>query len=143
MVCTPAGRVKRVTNEVNLAYTRFVYPLSQTIVNKFTTINDLAHEAYSATVFDGAGRVRAVAGDFPNSTGNYSGQFTLYDFMGRAIQQTNPTEMTNQWAAAGDDMAGWVSSSQTYDWKARPLVTTNQDGTTKEASYGGCGCAHG
>ncbi|MGH9930827.1 MAG: hypothetical protein ACREA9_16575, partial [Pyrinomonadaceae bacterium] len=91
-----------------------------------------------------AGRVRAVAGDFPNSTGRYSGQFTRYDIMGRAIQQTNPTEMTNQWAAAGpDDGAGWYSSSQTYDWKGRPLVTTNPDGTTKEASYGGCGCAGG
>jgi len=138
-----AGRVKRTTNAVNGAYTRFVYPLSQTIVNKFTTINDLAHEAYTATVFDGAGRVRAAAGDFPNSTGHYSGQFTLYDIMGRAIQQTNPTEMTNQWTAAGDDSSGWVSSSQSYDWKGRPLVTTNQDGTTKEASYGGCGCAGG
>ncbi|MGH9933342.1 MAG: PKD domain-containing protein, partial [Pyrinomonadaceae bacterium] len=91
----PAGRVKRVTNAVNGAYTRFVYPASQTIVNKFTTIKDLATEAYTATVFDGAGRVRAVAGDFPNSTGRYSGQFTRYDIMGRAIQQTNPTEMTN------------------------------------------------
>ena len=27
------------------------------------------------------------------------------------------------------------------DWKGRPLVTTNQDGTTKTLSYDGCGCA--
>ncbi len=32
---------------------------------------------------------------------------------------------------------------QTYDWQGRPLVTTNQDGTTKTAAYSGCGCAGG
>jgi hypothetical protein len=36
-----------------------------------------------------------------------------------------------------------IASTQTYDWKGRPLVTTNTDGTTKEISYGGCGCAGG
>jgi YD repeat-containing protein len=138
-----AGRVRQVTNAVNGAYTRWVYPTSQTIVNQFTTINDLSNEPYSATILDGAGRVRATASDFPNSTGHYSGHFTLYDVMGRAVQQSNPTEMTHNWVAAGDDAVGWYSSSQTYDWKGRPLVTTNQDGTTKEASYGGCGCAGG
>jgi YD repeat-containing protein len=138
-----AGRVKRITNAVNGAYTRFVYPSSQTIVNKFTTIKDLATETYTATVYDGAGRVRAVAGDFPNSAGHYSGQFMLYDINGQAIKQTTPTEMTYQWEAAGDDLAGWRSSSQTFDWNRRPLVTTNTDGTTNTASYGGCGCAGG
>jgi YD repeat-containing protein len=138
-----AARVKRITNAVNAAYTRFVYPPSQTIVSKFSTIQEGQGEAYSATILDGAGRVRAVAGDFPGSVGHYSGQFTLYDLLGRASQQTNPTEMTHTWSAAGDDVAGWNSSLQTYDWKGRPLVTTNADGTTKEASYGGCGCAGG
>ena len=139
-----AGRVKRITNAVNGAYTRFVYPGSQTIINKFTTIQEGQGEAYSATIFDGAGRVRAVAGDFPNSTGHYSGQFTLYDTMGQAIQQTNPTEMNHAWAAGGpDDSVGWYSRTQTYDWKGRPLLTTNTDGTTKAASYAGCGCAGG
>ena len=145
-----ADRVKRVTNAVNGAYTRFVYSTSQTIVNKFTTIQEGEGEAYSATVFDGAGRVRAVAGDFPNSTGHYSGQFTLYDQQGRAVQSTNPTEMTHGWAAAGDDAIGWYSTSQTYDWKGRPLVTINpsitsdpNETTTRTASYGGCGCAGG
>jgi YD repeat-containing protein len=137
------GRVKRTTNAVNGAYTRVVYPLSQTIVNKFTTIQEGQGAAYSATIFDGAGRVRAVAGDFPGSTGHYSGQFTVYDQLGRAVQSTNPTEMNHAWAASGDDAVGWYSSSQTYDWKGRALVTTNPDGTMKEASYGGCGCAGG
>lgn len=145
-----AGRVTKTTNTISGAYTRFVYPTTQLVVNKFTTIKDLTTETYTATVLDGAGRVRAVAGDFPNSNGHYSGQFTLYDFMGRAIQQTNPTEMNNVWEASGDDSAGWYSSTQTYDWKGRPLITTNpsvtsnpNDTTTKEASYGGCGCAGG
>lgn len=145
------GRVKQATNTVNGAYTRFVYPTSQTIVNKFTTINDLQHEAYAATMLDGAGRVRAAAGDFPDpgGTDHYSGQFTLYDTMGRAVQATNPTEMTHAWAATGAD-TGWISTLQTYDWKGRPLVTTNPSitsdpthVTTKKASYGGCGCAGG
>src|SRR6266478_1219491 len=39
--------------------------------------------------------------------------------------------------------AGWLYTQQTYDWKGRPLVTTNTDNTTKTASYGGCGCAGG
>src|SRR5207253_387957 len=41
----------------------------------------------------------------------------------------------------GDDAAGWVFTAQTYDWKGRPLVTTNPDGTQKYASYSVCGCA--
>jgi YD repeat-containing protein len=139
-----ARRVKQLTNTVNGGYSRFVYPSSQTIVNKFTTINDLEHETYSATVFDGAGRTRATAGDFPDPFigDHFSGQFTLFDVMGQAIQRTNLTEMTHAWAATGED-PGWNSSSQTYDWKGRPLRSTNQDGTYKEASYGGCGCAGG
>ncbi len=47
-------------------------------------------------------------------------------------------------------LGGWVYTLQNYDWKGRPLVTTNPsitgnpaDTTTKEASYIGCGCAGG
>lgn len=140
-----AGRVKKTTNGVNEAYTRFVYPLAQTIINQFTTVQENQGEAYSATIFDGAGRVRATAVDFPDpsSTAHYSGRFTVYDMKGRAIQQTNPTEMTSAWEPTGADLSGWISSSQTYDWKGRPLVTTNQNGTMKKATYGGCGCAGG
>jgi YD repeat-containing protein len=43
--------------------------------------------------------------------------------------------------AAGS--GGWVFTYQSYDWKGRPLTTTNADGTQKYASYGGCGCAGG
>src|SRR5437868_949831 len=41
------------------------------------------------------------------------------------------------------DWSSDVCSSDLYDWKGRPLVTTNQDATTKTLSYAGCGCAGG
>jgi YD repeat-containing protein len=69
--------------------------------------------------------------------------------MGRVIKTSNPTETSasgtpSQWTTAGDDAsAGWIYVQQTYDWKGRPLVTTNQDGTTRTAAYSGCGCAGG
>ncbi len=95
-------------------------------------------------MFDGAGRVIATASDFPGSTGRYRGQYMVYDIMGRMSRRSNPTEMTNQWLAAGDDaQAGWLYTDQTYDWKGRPRIATNTDQTTTEMSYGGCGCAGG
>src|SRR5437764_14017052 len=63
--------------------------------------------------------------------------------MGRAVQQSNPTEINSSWSPSGDDAEGVHYMQQTYDWKGRPLVTTNTDGTQKEASYAGCGCAGG
>jgi YD repeat-containing protein len=149
-----AGRVKQVSTFLTSSaegantpyrYTRRVYPTSQTIVNTFSTVQDGAGEAYSATVFDGAGRVRATASDFPGSTGHYRGAYTSYDVLGQVIRQYRPTEMTNAWAAAGDDAqdGGWFYSLQAYDWKGRPTLATNADGTQKSASYGGCGCAGG
>lgn len=104
---------------------------------------DGTNEAYANTQFDGAGRVRAVAGDFPGSTGGYKATYTYYDIMGRIGEQTNPTEVNSSWVPAGDDSAGFLSAIQTYDWKGRPLVTTNQDDTQKTVSYSGCGCAGG
>jgi YD repeat-containing protein len=100
-----AGRVTQVSNAVNGAHSATIYPSSQTIVVNTANIKDLdpAHRAYAFTVFDGAGRVRAIASDFPNSTGHYSGQFTLYDKRGRPVRSTNPTEMTHLWVASGDD----------------------------------------
>jgi len=40
-----------------------------------------------------------------------------------------------------DSGGGWYYTYQSYDWKGRPLVTTNTDGTQKSASYSACGCA--
>jgi len=152
------GRIQRVTNLVNGAYTRYVYPGtqpgSQNRIDTYATIVDGAseqngNEAHSFKVFDGHGRVIASASSHPGSAGGFSGQLVFYDQMDRVIKQSNPTETSasgapSQWAAAGDDaQAGWLYTQQSYDWKGRALVTTNTDPTTKEASYSGCGCAGG
>src|SRR5215218_7592672 len=72
--------------------------------------------------------------------------------------KSNPTEVNGLWDRAGDDAAAgeWKVTTQTYDWKGRPLVTTLPKLTnfndpnhgaeqlvTREAEYGGCGCAGG
>jgi hypothetical protein len=136
------GRLQQVTSLVNNAYRRFVYVPSQLKVETHTTIESGLGESPSFQIADGAGRVIATASDHPDSTGasRYSGQRFVYDVMGRVIKTSNPTETTAsgtpfQWNTAGDDESvGWIYSQQTYDWKNRPLITTNQDGTTKTIS---------
>jgi YD repeat-containing protein len=143
------GRLQQVTNQVNGAYTRYVYSNTMTRVDAYATIQSSLGEAQSFSFNDGAGRVIGVAKEHPGSVGGYSGQRFVYDVMGRPIKTSNPTETNasgspSQWAAAGDDAgAGWIYREQTYDWKGRPLITTNPDLTTKTASYSGCGCAGG
>ncbi len=138
-----AGRLARVTNVANGAYTRWVYPTANTLVQQYQTVQSTA-ELYSTKLLDGAGRVRAASTEHPGSTGLYSGQYFVYDKTGRLVKRSNPTEMTSAWAAVGDDAAaGWKYTQQTYDWKGRPLVTTNVDGTTRTNIYSGCGCAGG
>jgi subtilisin family serine protease len=142
MTYDAAGRIERVTNQVNGAYTRWVYnPYGD--VATFTTVQSGLPEAFSVTYFDGAGQLRSNGGDLPNSSGGYVGQFTLYDIMGRPSQQSNPAEMTHLWAPTGDDAVGWVWTYQAYNWQGKPTLTTNPDGTTRENIYGGCGCAGG
>jgi YD repeat-containing protein len=139
-----AGRLVRVTDLVTNAYTRHVYSSGQTWVQTFTTVRDLSTEAYSIQVFDGAGRAYASASDFPNSTGHYRAQHTVFDAAGRAVRASNPTEVTAAWEPSGDDAAGWRYATQDYDWKGRPTYSTAADGTfTQELIYGGCGCAGG
>jgi YD repeat-containing protein len=155
------GRLQRVTNLVNNAYTRYEY--GPNFLRSYATVNTVADEAYSLQVFDGVGRVIAKASNHPGSGGGYSAQLIVYDNMGRVMKQTNPTETGLEavslttplhpytWLAAGDDCISgncpsgnnWLYTQQTYDWKGRPLVTTNPDNTTKTASYTGCGCAGG
>src|SRR5205085_3330876 len=97
-----AGRVVKVFNSVNGAYTRFVYALGQEWVQTFSKIQDgTNNETYAIQVFDGMGRTYASASLFPGSTGGYRGQHVVYDVMGRVVQQSNPTEMTNAWEPAG------------------------------------------
>jgi YD repeat-containing protein len=148
------GRIKQVTapfNGVNSnSYTKWYYPLNQTIITNFSTVEAGKGETYSAQVLDGSGRLRATAQALPDSEGNYAGpssgtnytgQYREYDLMGRAVKGSNPTEMNNHWQSAGDDSAGWLFSQQTYDWKGRPLVSYNTDLTSSSVSYEGCGCA--
>jgi RHS repeat-associated protein len=136
------GRPQEVTNNINFSHVRWVYPNNSTMVQTFTTVVNGLGEAYSAQLFDGAGRVRATAADHPGSTGQYIGQYFTYNNMGRLVAQSNPTEMNSAWTVTGDDST-WYDTLQTYDWKGRPLVTTLPDGSTRENTYGGCGCAGG
>jgi len=140
------GRIKQIKNQRNNAYTRFVYEPDGNFVHTYQTLTGLtqADEFHSWQVFDGAGRVRETASDHPGSAnGDFSGSYVIYDNMGRVIEQSNPTEINSSWVPSGDDAAGWHTTQQTYDWKGRPLQTTNADGTTRIMSYGGCGCAGG
>jgi Fibronectin type III domain len=139
------GRLERITNVTNSSYKRFVYPDDQSRFETYTTVKQSAGEVKSFVVFDGAGRNIGSASTFPGSSGGYSGQRTSYDVMGRAVQTSNPADTSAiglpwDWIATGDS---WHFAQQTYDWKNRPLVSTNTDNSTKEASYSGCGCAAG
>ncbi len=135
------GRVERTTTVNNGAYTRYFYGANY--VQSFSTVNNVADDAYNIQYFDGVGRVIATAANHPGSTGGYRAQLMIYDLMGRAIKTSNPAEITAQWAPEGDDAAGWLYTEQTYDWQGRPLRTTHPDTTYREASYSGCGCAGG
>jgi YD repeat-containing protein len=136
-----AARVERVTTTNNGAYTRYVY--GPNYVEQFSSVNTVADEGHSVQVFDGLGRVTGAASNHPGSAGGYRAQMTRYDRMGRADEQSNPAEIDAYWNPAGEDAAGWLYTRQTYDWKGRPRITTNTDGTQRSASYEGCGCAGG
>jgi len=143
------GRLERTSSLVNNAYTRLEYNSSGTRVDTYATIQEGQGEAHSFKITDGVGRVIATAVDHPGSVGGYTAQRFVYNVIGRVSKTSNPTETSasgapSQWVTSGDDAAaGWVYTQQTYDWKSRPLLTTNQDGTTRNASYSGCGCAGG
>lgn len=140
-----AGRVSRV-DVSNGAYTSYTYPDTMTGVNTFTLVDTGLPELYSFQQLDGIGRVKGSASTFPTNTGGpYRATYRHYDVMGRVAQQSNPTEIitsNGNWLPAGESST-WEWTTQTYDWKGRALVTTNPDGTTRQLSYGGCGCAGG
>ncbi|HEX6648430.1 MAG TPA: DUF4214 domain-containing protein, partial [Pyrinomonadaceae bacterium] len=135
------AQLERVTTTNNGAYKRFWYGAEFTA--SYTTVNNIADEAYSVQVTDGLGQVIGAVRNHPGSTGGYSLVNTVHNLMGRAWLRSNPTEVDATWAPRGDDQAGAYYTQQTYDWQGRPLITTNPDLTTKEASYSGCGCAGG
>ena len=93
-----AGRIERETNEVNGAYTRYVYAPDQSYLQSFTTINDLnpANEFYSITVFDGHGRVKGRRQTIRPVWASTKRRYYVYDMMGRLARQTNPTEINRQ-----------------------------------------------
>ncbi|MFN2406644.1 MAG: S8 family serine peptidase [Pyrinomonadaceae bacterium] len=142
LVYDSAARLQLIQSSVNFAHVRWVYPTTGNVVQTFTAIVNGLGETYSAQVFDGAGRVRATAADHPGSTGQYSGRYFIYNNMGRLTDHSNPTEMTDAWIPAGDDTQ-FVYTSQSYDWIGRPTLATLPDTSTRENTYGGCGCAGG
>ena len=135
------GQLERITTTNNGAYKRFWYGADY--VASYATVNNVADELYSIEVVDGLGRVIGAAGNHPGSSGGYGLVNRIYDQRGRLWKQSNPTEVNSSWTPSGDDASGFHYTEQTYDWKGRPLVTTNPDLTTKTASYSGCGCAGG
>lgn len=145
-------RIERFDGQSFQGYRRFDYEPNDRYTHTYETLTGTtqADEYHSWEIADGAGRVRARASDHPGSTGGFSGQYFIYNELGRLTQQSNPTEIDENWNPIGDDVfnqsqntGGWRYTLQTYDWQGRPRVTTNTDGTTKEYSYGGCGCAGG
>ncbi len=143
MTYDSVGRIQRIDNQNNSAWKFWAYPTAGNAIQSQETIKDGIDSYYSISVFDGAGRVRAEGGNLPNSTGTYHGRFTYYDVMGRVSQQSNPAEIDAWWSPTGDDVTGWVWTTQTYDWQGRPRITTLPGGATRENTYGGCGCAGG
>jgi len=141
MTYNSLGQLARITTTNNGAYRQFWYGATYTA--SLATVNSVADEAFAAQVTDGLGRVIGAVTNHPGSSGGYSAVSTIYDPMGRARKVSNPTEVNDSLQPTGDDAAGYYYTQQTYDWKGRPLVTTNPDGTSKEASYEGCGCAGG
>ena len=153
------GRLARTTSLTNSAFTRYNY--GPNYVETFSSINttvETANEGHVLQVFDGLGRVIARATAHPGSSteNGFAAVLILYDQVGRPQKRSNPTETSitvsgatldpAQFVPQGDDAVGnggWKYVEQTYDWKGRPMVSTNQDGTVKSASYTGCGCAGG
>lgn len=134
------ARLQQVTTLNNNAYTRYAYGAYYT--QSFSSVNNVADDAYSIQVFDGLGRVFESASYHPGSSGGYKAISYVYDAMGRLAKQSNPTEINGSWVPYGDDAAGWVYTQQTYDWKGRVLETRHlTDGSVTYANYEGCGCA--
>jgi hypothetical protein len=146
------GRIQKITNQgndadaSNDASTEYSYPFDNSYVTTYTTLADanLANRFFSLTLLDGFGRSTATLQDHPGSAGGYRLQYTLRDSVGQVSNVSNPTEVNASWdnnVTGGDDTGSIWWSGQTYDWKGRPRVHTNQSGITSQITYGGCGCA--
>ena len=136
-----AARLQQVTTLNNGAYTRYVY--GPYWVQRFSTVNTVADEAYSITTFDGVGRAFTTTTNHPGSVGGYKLVNVIFDRMGRPFRQSNPTEVNSSWLPAGDDQVGVHYSVLDFDWQGRTTRKTHPDGAYTEANYAGCGCAGG
>ena len=85
------GQLERITTSNNGAYKRFWYGAEFT--GSYATVNNIADEAYAVQVTDGLGRVIGAVTNHPGSAGGYSLVNTVYNLMGRAWLQSNPTEV--------------------------------------------------
>src|SRR5205085_11074971 len=142
-----AGRLTSTTNSFDQGQTQAIYPASLMTVQTLTRTQANVPDASAVQVFDGVGRVRATSRDMMAKVNNvdtlhHSAQKFVFDQMGRLVNQSNSTEVTDSWVPTGTDTT-WYYTAQAYDWKGRPTDTTNTDGTQKHTFYGGCGCAGG
>jgi hypothetical protein len=118
-----ALRIKRVTSQSTGAYTRYDYGADY--VQTFSTVNNVADEAFTFQLLNGLGQVFIAGANHPGSTGGYRAQVTYYDVMGRVMKQSHPTEIDGGWNPAGDDAVGWVFTQQSYELE-RPAIRHNE-----------------
>jgi hypothetical protein len=157
------GRVIKkslLVNTTEKSYTRYEYPTNGVESKVYNTIvdnSDLGNEGPDApdevltdTWTDGAGRVIGTRTEHPGSVGGWAATKTVYDVLGRAVQQSVPTEVSASspydplnWSPAGDDSSGWLYTYKVYDWKDRVLRIIKPDASDTLVSYEGCGCAGG
>ncbi len=142
-----ARRVTRVESSVDPTnlYTRYEYSPDLDAFSVFSKVDTGLAETYTHTYLDGFGKVAGVEKDHPLLSGVQRSSYTefVFDNMGRVFKQSNPTEVDSfTLAPAGDDAStGFIYSQQLYNWQGKPTISTNQDGTTQQISYNGCGCA--
>jgi hypothetical protein len=114
-----AGRVQKITNLVNQAYTRYEYSPNGLDTKTYSTITENLGEAFSSVTSDGAGRPRISAADFPGSAAGHSrGSYRDYDVMGRMVKESNVTEADASFVPAGDDQTtnnSFAVTTQTFD----------------------------
>ena len=139
-----AARRERITNVTSGAYTRWVYPSSTPSSQASAPLKQVRVKLSKGLRSMEPAVIVLLKLSCRAVWVVISTVVTGYDVMGRPSTRSNPTEMNALWTPAGDDAAtGWIWTNQSYEWKGRPLITTNADGTTRENSYGGCGCAGG
>ncbi|NOT61211.1 MAG: hypothetical protein HOP19_13410, partial [Acidobacteria bacterium] len=132
----------------------YVYYANHNLVTEYNTVNDVMVGTWTHHYLDGASRERMTISDFPNNPGyptpsnpnppsamgHMKSAYVVYDVMGRIKTRSRPTQIDISYNPAGMDTL-YVTSSQTYDWKGRPLITTHADNSTVTLSYEGCGCS--